>query len=157
MELDPIALRGGFHSRFGPDWYGYALQNPLGYIDPFGLSPDDWWDPRFYWETWDDIFGTTGDFWRNYREMWDANTIGADKYFHCLANCQGASRGWAGVQTAEDISETREWFDEHVKGDPPAACDQDRAANARGRSRQPPGSCQNVCAPLRPPGLAPTY
>jgi RHS repeat-associated protein len=157
LELDPIAMAGGMNGAYTADWYGYASQNPLSFIDPLGLSPNDWWDPRFYWNTWRDVLGTGRDFWRNYRDMRDANTINADKYFHCMANCEGASRGWAGVQTAEDISETREWVDEHVKGDPRWACDQDRAANALGRRRQPPGSCQNVCAPLRPPGLPPRY
>lgn len=37
MELDPIALAGGFNGRWGPDWYGYALQNPGKWIDPTGL------------------------------------------------------------------------------------------------------------------------
>jgi RHS repeat-associated protein len=157
MELDPIAVSGGINGPWGPNWYGYAEGNPLRWIDPLGLGPNDWWDPSFYWNTWRDVLGTGSDFWRNYSDMRDANTINADKFFHCMANCEGASRGWAGVQTAEDISETREWVDEHVKGDPRWACDQDRAANAHGRRRQPPGSCQNVCAPLRPPGLPPRY
>ncbi len=38
MELDPIALGGGFNGRYGPNWYGYAEGNPLRYVDPFGLD-----------------------------------------------------------------------------------------------------------------------
>jgi len=36
MELDPIAVAGGFNGRYGPDWYGYAEGNPLRYTDPTG-------------------------------------------------------------------------------------------------------------------------
>ncbi len=39
MEPDPIAVAGGFNGAFGPDWYAYAVQNPLGYVDPDGLGP----------------------------------------------------------------------------------------------------------------------
>jgi RHS repeat-associated protein len=37
LELDPVALRGRFNGRFGPDWYGYALQNATRFVDPLGL------------------------------------------------------------------------------------------------------------------------
>jgi len=36
MELDPIAVAGGFNGRYGPDWYGYAEGNPNRYVDPRG-------------------------------------------------------------------------------------------------------------------------
>lgn len=38
-------------------------------------------------------FFTIGTFWNNYQNMKEANTIGADKYFHALANCQSAQNG----------------------------------------------------------------
>jgi RHS repeat-associated protein len=37
MELDPIAMGGGFNGPYGPNWYGYAEGNPLTSIDPTGL------------------------------------------------------------------------------------------------------------------------
>lgn len=37
LEPDPIALGGGFNGEFGPEWYGYASQNPLLYFDMSGL------------------------------------------------------------------------------------------------------------------------
>jgi RHS repeat-associated protein len=39
LEPDPIAIAGGFNGEFGPDWYGYALQNPMNWVDRFGLYP----------------------------------------------------------------------------------------------------------------------
>ena len=40
LELDPIALRGGMNGIYSPDWYNYALGNPLTYTDPAGLCVD---------------------------------------------------------------------------------------------------------------------
>lgn len=41
MELDPIAVSGGFNGLLGVDWYGYVEQNPLRWTDPTGLSRAD--------------------------------------------------------------------------------------------------------------------
>ncbi len=37
LELDPVALAGGFNGGFGPEWYGYANQNPMRWTDSTGL------------------------------------------------------------------------------------------------------------------------
>ena len=37
LEPDPIAMAGGFNGEWGPDWYGYALQNPMRFTDASGL------------------------------------------------------------------------------------------------------------------------
>jgi RHS repeat-associated protein len=37
LELDPIAVSGGFNGPFWPNWYGYAEGNPLRWLDPLGL------------------------------------------------------------------------------------------------------------------------
>ncbi|MGH2523803.1 MAG: serum amyloid a protein, partial [Anaerolineales bacterium] len=71
---------------------------------------------------------------RNYNDMRNANTIGADKYFHCKANCEAASRGSVGDQTACLLSDAREWVDQNIKGDPASASALDQAANTFGRS-----------------------
>ncbi|MFY3744660.1 RHS repeat domain-containing protein [Anaeromyxobacter sp. Red801] len=54
MELDPIALAGGFNTEFGVDWYNYAGGNPLSYTDPTGLSK------------YDKFFGLPKKFWNWY-------------------------------------------------------------------------------------------
>ncbi len=36
LELDPRALKGKFNAPYRPDWYNYALGNPLRFADPDG-------------------------------------------------------------------------------------------------------------------------
>ena len=94
------------------------------------------------------------DFYKNYRDMRDANTIGADKYFHCKANCEAVSRGQGGEDAACTMSDSREWFDQNIKGDPASASAADQAANIFGRSNATRSqSCSQVCASFRPNGL----
>lgn len=76
--------------------------NPLSYVDPMGLQAymcqsgglSAWCPPPSPGPR----KGAIDDFWRNYNDMRNANTIGGDKYFHCKANCEAARRGqaWAG-------------------------------------------------------------
>jgi hypothetical protein len=94
--------------------------------------------------------------WKQYQEMRDANTIGADKYFHCVAHCNATSLGDIGEFISDMFGELREWLDENVKGDPRAACDADREANKRGR-RGAGKNCKEECAALRPRGLSNEY
>jgi hypothetical protein len=99
------------------------------------------------------VLGATRDFMRNYNEMVDANTIGADKFYHCKANCEATQRGAAGEGTAEVISDGREAFDRRVKGDPDSASQADQTANRAGRTgaRASPGtSCDQICQPFTP-------
>jgi RHS repeat-associated protein len=140
---DPIGFAGG-----DVDLYGYVLADPVNKVDPFGLF--DWVSPITYWS---DALGGTGDFIANYQDMRDANTIGADKYFHCMANCESARRGLGGRDISEAISESRELFDEYIKGDPRLSCDADRAANDQGRNGDTQQTCSQVCSSLRPNGL----
>jgi hypothetical protein len=98
-----------------------------------------------------------GAFVDSYKDMRDANTIGADKYFHCMANCEAAARGRADV--AETISDGREWVDENLKGDPASACSADQAANRHGRNSGADDEyqCRQACSTYRPHGLGPQY
>ena len=71
----------------------------------------------------------------NYRDMRGANTVGADKYFHCKANFQAASYGPGGVFFAEHFSNLREIWDQNVKGYPRWDSVNDQEANKWGRDQ----------------------
>jgi len=145
---DPIGFAGG-----DTNLYGYVANDPVNWVDPSGLARGDWWDPRTY--VLPVVEGGQGatDFVRNYNNMRSANTIGADKYFHCMANCQSTQRGPGGLTAAEIIGEGRELTDQYIKGDSRQACDADRAANSQGRNGAGGGACSQVCGSLRPNGL----
>lgn len=142
--------------------YAFARNNPVNLTDPSGLQTG-----RGFWgfledvvEFFPDAFGADKDFWDNYTDMRDANTIGADKYFHCKANCEAARRGPGGATEASLVSETRELLDQYIKGDPPAACNADRAANDHGREagrKNRNVDCRKACNKFRPRGLDPKY
>lgn len=51
------------------------------------------------------------DFIKNYKDMKEANTIGADKYFHAKANAEASQKGLLGKLTASAISNLREITD----------------------------------------------
>ena len=52
-----------------------------------------------------------GDFLSNYLALRDANTIGADKYFHAKANFEAAQQGVVGSLVAKVLSDLREASD----------------------------------------------
>lgn len=149
LSKDPIGFHGG-----DTNLYGYVIQDPINFIDPSGLARGDWWDPRTYAMPVVEAGQGTIDFMVNYRNMRSANTIGADKYFHCMASCQATQRGPGGAGIAIGIGEGRELFDEYIKGDSASACNADRAANSQGRAGgSSGGSCSQSCNSLRPGGL----
>jgi uncharacterized protein RhaS with RHS repeats len=141
--------------------YTYVENNPINDIDPLGLMgggagciPGRCGIPSSTNQT----VNATRDFVRNYQDMRNANTIGADKYFHCKANCEASKRGKDGKETACKISDAREWADQNIKGDPASASEADQVANHYGRDNaNSASSCSEVCAPFRPNGLSPKY
>ena len=64
-----------------------------------------------YADTIKQIPNAIGDFVQNYNDMKEANTIGADKYFHAKANTEASQRGFLGELTASVISNLREITD----------------------------------------------
>lgn len=59
------------------------------------------------------LFQTISIFLVNYNEMKDADTHGADKYFHARANCEAAQRGIVGSMIAKAIGDLREFTDNY--------------------------------------------
>lgn len=105
-----------------------------------------------------DVVGAIADFGQNYRDMREADTIGADVYFHCRANCEATNRGPAGEAVAVAISEGREAVD-RITGDTAADSRRDQGANRQGRegARRQPGQCEATCQSRRPDALSDRY
>jgi hypothetical protein len=76
----------------------------------------------------------TSDFLNAYVQLREANTIGADKYFHAKANYIATSRGAGGEWIARKLSNFREFFDQ-LKGDPLSASLSDQRAIIFGRQQ----------------------
>jgi RHS repeat-associated protein len=139
---DPIRFDGG-----DTNLYGYVINDPINLNDVNGLI-----GVILYRNTPSgDFINSASAFVSNYVDMCDANTIGADKYYHCKANCEASRVGLFGDYYAELFSETREFLDENLKGDSPKACDADRFANKIGRDAKNSGkSCSEACKSLKP-------
>lgn len=107
-----------------------------------------------------------GDFWKNYRDMREANTVDADKYFHCKANYEATSRGWDGFATSVFTSNMREA--ENLVMDPlrkglgttlsDIAADQRVNKHGRDAARSSQySSAREACEIYRPKGLNEKY
>lgn len=150
ISEDPIGFQGGLN------FYAFVKNNPVTLTDPTGLYPGE-----DIIEFFPDAIGADFDFWRNYWNMREAKTHGADKYFHCKANCEAARRGPGGQLESWLVSESRELWDQYgPKQDPASACDEDRRANNHGRqsgSNDRAVDCSQACSGFRPGGLDPKY
>ena len=107
-----------------------------------------------------------GDFIKNYQDMRQANTMHADKYFHCKANYEATQKGWLGFAGASFVSNMREAgnlaVDPLRKGLFPVVQDviEDQRANYYGRQAARSGnytSARDACAIYRPEGLDEKY
>ncbi|MFW5895707.1 MAG: hypothetical protein ACOCT9_03075, partial [archaeon] len=131
----------------GINVYGYVGNNCVNRIDFVGFFSKGFID-----------FNAIYDFIGNYNDMRDANTIGADKYFHCMANCEASKKGTCGALTALVMSVLREELDlircKSTLGD----CKADMIANMKGLKGYVSAlKCKEICKPFRPKGLDSWY
>jgi len=98
-------------------------------------------------------------FMNTYKQMKQANWKNSDKYFHCMANCLCAKSGMG--DAAKFWSDSRECFDQWIKGDSSQSSEEDQEANRYGRTcpKKPcsAGTCQEHCKKYRPNGLPGSY
>ncbi|NXB22601.1 SAA protein, partial [Rhagologus leucostigma] len=97
-----------------------------------------------------DAVGGARDMFRAYKDMREANYIGADKYFHARGNYEAARRGPGGAWAAKVISDAREKWQSGVSGRGDEDTRADQEANAWGRSGGDPNR-------YRPKGLPSKY
>lgn len=104
----------------------------------------------------------------NYKDMREANTIGADKYFHSKANCMAAQRGEIASILAKGMSELREITDSfknvYFKGMTRIESEkdslEDKEANDFGRNqgeKYKDENCSVLIDKYRPNGLSDQY
>jgi RHS repeat-associated protein len=144
LQTDPIRFDAG-----DVNLCRYVSNNPINLVDPDGLQPGRRGGRRNNGSAWND-------FKDQYDKMREANWKNSDKYFHCMANCEAAKKGHS--KGAKQLSDMREWFDEHIKGDSKADCDADQEANKHGRDAGEKGEdCKSACDKYRPNGLPDKY
>ncbi|MCB1650752.1 MAG: hypothetical protein KDI46_01735 [Alphaproteobacteria bacterium] len=100
------------------------------------------------------------DFIRNRKDMIEADTIDADKYFHCKANYEAAERGQVSSFIADALSMGREIYGQVIKNDPLTDMVEDQKANRYGRKAARSGkykSASEACATFRPKALDEKY
>ena len=111
--------------------------------------------------------GAIYDLGKNYLDMKDDNTIGADDYFHCKANYEAASRGKYGEKTASavgDFKERVDYFKNRLLGNnfvsSLADYHHDKNINKQGRFQKSTNlydNSKNACNYLRVNGINEKY
>jgi RHS repeat-associated protein len=177
IAKDPILFAGG-----DTNLYGYVLNDPVNFIDPMGL------ERGLTTTQYNQLLPLIRDGGRAAREVYEAvklanqwldirnqekNIPGSDKYYHCMAHCEGSRIGPAASEFLEDAGDWFEYYGdvkprpENLRdwetfelGEPDSECDLDRSANDRGRSGDPKTPCEQVCdvyRQLAPPDWTPRH
>jgi RHS repeat-associated protein len=137
---DHIDFEGG-----DSNLYGYVMGDPVNFVDVEGLESSDY-------NTLNPIlqaYLAYSAFAANQDRMKEANVIYSDKYFHCMAHCQGSNVGLIGHITSFYIGEIKEARDT-ICGMSDSS--EDRKANYQGLKG---GDCGVTCSQYIVPGLEP--
>ncbi len=104
ISEDPIRFAGG------NNFYAYVYGDPVNLVDPLGLWGDDGRNRAAaeraagsMADCWVEMGGAAGVMYANYSRMVDVNIIGIDRYFHCMANCEGRQQGGPCAQFATQV------------------------------------------------------
>ncbi|MDR1976383.1 MAG: hypothetical protein LBQ18_05270 [Campylobacteraceae bacterium] len=136
---DPIDFSGG-----DSNLYGYVMGDPVNGVDVEGL--------KSYYGTFNpilQIYSVYESFAKNQDRMKEANVVYSDKYFHCMAHCQGSNVGLVGYITSFYIGEIKEARDTICGMSDSSA---DREANYQGLLNKS-GDCRKTCGKYIVPGL----
>jgi RHS repeat-associated protein len=132
---DPILFGAG-----QTNLYAYVSNDPINRLDPTGLVVDL---PGNFPDL-SQVFGALADFastwWYGVRQ----DGIN-DKFYHCLANCQAATRGADGEGMAESLSDGREQIQEVIGTGNAQDSAEDHVANRRGREAGRENAGRPVC------------
>jgi len=104
--------------------------------------------------------GAFHDFIKNWSDMREANTVNADKYFHCKANFEAYKRGWKGQEVAKSLSDIREIYGRRKPDYTLKDELEDQGANQYGRDMADSGKfvdAREACAIYRPKDLDEKY
>ncbi|MDM8005916.1 MAG: RHS repeat-associated core domain-containing protein, partial [Phycisphaerae bacterium] len=143
LTEDPMGFAAG-----DSNYYRYVSNRPVDVADPLGLQgivPDP--------ITTNQAAAGAEAMWRNFKRMQERGWIGADKYYHCMANCQATNMGPGGAFAAVVISFLR--TNVRSRWTEPDDWRNDAKANKCG---QQGGDCAKVCSPFIPqssPGKPP--
>ncbi|WP_119394297.1 RHS repeat-associated core domain-containing protein [Salinibius halmophilus] len=85
IQSDPIGLNGGLNT------YGYVGGNPLGYVDPLGLSARD--DLSEAFNAWKQTFPSPAGYWEAVQAMKDARAAAADVDTYGMTPAQSNYQG----------------------------------------------------------------
>jgi RHS repeat-associated protein len=164
---DPIRFVGG-----DANLYNYVQNDPINSKDPSGLQggPQQVLTREYYVRRLIEVIGSgitalsgtpdaISELWKAYQEMVAANTIGADKYFHCLGSCRASRKSSPKIVAC--LVFLREVYDNtanRVRGKRTPieqAFDsvEDMAANRTGYNAPSNISCEKACEKHKVAGL----
>nr|WP_321349312.1 RHS repeat-associated core domain-containing protein [uncultured Methanoregula sp.] len=153
LNRDPIGEKGDINL------YRFVGNNPITTFDPDGREAGYTYESSGRMSIpLEDPAAAVQALATGYKGMRDANVIGADKWFHCMANCMAYKKG----STITVVAAFGREIGDNIKnlfGGPNSVGDQyrdslsDMSANRQGWGCPSNGSCQEKCSQYAIPGL----